>query len=198
MIHRPPPNAHSTTQEASSAGFRKIARFIFGGNTAAGAAGAAGGGSSGGEAVAMTSPVRQELASLPQQPQPQQQKQSEPVAMTSPVVMSMAGTEQLPADAAGKVKMSFVMPGKYTASTLPRPNDPSVQIKEVPSHTAAALTFRGHVRSREVVEERKRQLLRVMEDEGLTPVGDVVLHQYHPPFTYGWQRVNEVVFRVKE
>lgn len=34
--------------------------------------------------------------------------------------------------------------------------------------------------------------------EGLTPVGDVVLNQYHPPFTYGWQRVNEVLFNVKE
>jgi hypothetical protein len=34
--------------------------------------------------------------------------------------------------------------------------------------------------------------------EGLVPEGSVVLHQYHPPFTYGWQRVNEVLFRVKE
>jgi hypothetical protein len=41
-------------QEASSGGFRKIARFIFGGNTRPDGAGA-------GEAVAMTSPVRQEL-----------------------------------------------------------------------------------------------------------------------------------------
>jgi hypothetical protein len=56
---------------------------------------------------------------------------SEPVAMTSPVVMAMAGTESLPADATGKVKMSFVMPSKYTKATLPKPNDASVEIKEV-------------------------------------------------------------------
>jgi hypothetical protein len=34
--------------------------------------------------------------------------------------------------------------------------------------------------------------------EGLVPQGNVVLNQYHPPFTYGWQRVNEVCFEVRE
>jgi hypothetical protein len=38
----------------------------------------------------------------------------------------------------------------------------------------------------------------VLQAEGLEPVGDVQLYQYHPPFTYGWQRVNEVLFVVKE
>lgn len=118
--------------------------------------------------------------------------------MTSPVVMAMGGSEALPADARGRVRMSFVMPSKYTAATLPRPRDASVAIKEVPARTVAALAFRGHVRSRAAVEARKRQLLDIMAAEGLTPVGDVVLQQYHPPFTYGWQRVNEVLFEVKE
>lgn len=34
--------------------------------------------------------------------------------------------------------------------------------------------------------------------EGLTPEGAVQLNQYYPPFTYGIQRVNEVLLRVKE
>ncbi|KIZ02468.1 SOUL heme-binding protein [Monoraphidium neglectum] len=110
----------------------------------------------------------------------------------------MAGSESLPAEASGKVRMSFVMPSQYTKDTLPRPNDASVEIKEVPAHTVAALTFRGHVRGRKVVEERKQQLLQIMEAEGLVPQGNVVLNQYHPPFTYGWQRVNEVCFEVRE
>ncbi|KAI8468954.1 MAG: SOUL hem-binding protein [Monoraphidium minutum] len=171
-----------TMREASSSGFRKIARFIFGGNTKAGGGG-------GGESVSMTSPVRQELVDKPP---------SEPIAMTSPVVMAMGGSEGLPQDAAGKVLMSFVMPSKYTKDTLPRPNDDSVAIKEVPAHTVAALTFRGHVRDRAAVEAKKRQLLDILKAEGLAPEGDVTLMQYHPPFTYGWQRVNEVTFRVRE
>lgn len=44
----------SPPQEASSGGFRKIAKFIFGGNTKSE-------GGAGSESVAMTSPVRQEL-----------------------------------------------------------------------------------------------------------------------------------------
>eukprot|EP00775_Hariotina_reticulata_P002437 gene2437-2740_t len=30
--------------------------------------------------------------------------------------------------------------------------------------------------------------VKIVEAEGLEPVGDVQLYQYHPPFTYGWQR----------
>jgi hypothetical protein len=60
--------------------------------------------------------------------------------------MDMSGTESLSNDAAGDVMMSFVMPSKYTKDTLPKPNNPDVHILEVPSHLAAALTFRGHIR----------------------------------------------------
>lgn len=60
--------------------------------------------------------------------------------------MDMSGTESLSNDAAADVSMSFVMPSKYTKDTLPQPNNPDVQIVEVPSHLAATLTFRGHIR----------------------------------------------------
>lgn len=187
-----------TMKEATSGGFTKIARFIFGQNTRADGAG-------GGEVVAMTSPVQQEL--LPKGPSEpiamtspvvMSMGPSEPIAMTSPVVMSMAGTEALPRDAPGKARMSFVMPSKYNKETLPRPNDGSVEIVEVPAKTVASLSFRGQIRHRSVVEERKKQLLQIMQAEGLAPEGNVTLLQYHPPFTYGIQRVNEVQFVVKE
>ncbi|WIA14919.1 hypothetical protein OEZ85_001632 [Tetradesmus obliquus] len=173
-----------TMRQASSSGFRKIANFIFGNNTAAG---------QGSEKIAMTSPVRMEIEGSKKK-----QGSSQAIAMTSPVIMEMAGTESLPNDAAGDVKMSFVMPSKYDAATLPKPNNPDVQIKEVPGHTAAVLTFRGHVRGRELVERKKQELAALLAAEGLVPVGEVKLYQYHPPFTYGWQRVNEVLFEVKE
>lgn len=73
-----------------------------------------------------------------------------------------------------------------------------MEIKEVPAHTVAVLRFRGHIRDRRIVDERKQQLLEIMQAEGLVPEGNVTLMQYHPPFTYGWQRVNEVQFSVKE
>lgn len=176
-----------TMREASSAGFRKIANFIFGNNKPAGAAS----GSSKGEAIAMTSPVRMEI-------QDEGKIKGEAIAMTSPVRMDMSGTEALSNDAAGDVTMSFVMPSKYNKDTLPQPNNPDVQIVEVPSHLAAALTFRGHIRSRGIVQRKKQELLDLIRSEGLVPVGEVKLYQYHPPFTFGIQRVNEVLYEVKE
>ncbi|KAF8056361.1 heme-binding-like protein [Scenedesmus sp. PABB004] len=165
-----------------------IANFIFGNNSPPGAAPGASG-----EKIAMTSPVVMQAGGGKGRKAPG----SQAIAMTSPVVMDMAGTEALPADAAGDVRMSFVMPSKFTAATLPKPNNPDVRVREVPGHTAAVLRWRGHVRDRRVVEEKKRELLALLAAEGLSPAGELRLYQYFPPFTYGWQRVNEVVFEVK-
>lgn len=176
-----------TMRQASSAGFRKIANYIFGNNSPAGAAA----GSS--EKIAMTSPVRMEIEGSNKQ-----SSDKEVIAMTSPVRMDMSGTESLSTGASGQVKMSFVMPSKYDKSTLPRPNNSDVKIVEVPSHTAAVLTFRGHIRGRKLVEKKKQELVELMKAEGLVPKGDVQLYQYHPQFTYGRQRVNEVLSEVDE
>jgi hypothetical protein len=178
-----------TMRQASSAGFRKIANFIFGNNTPAAAADGDGTSS---EKIAMTSPVRMEIEGS------KQRSDKEVIAMTSPVRMDMAGTESLSNDDSGSVRMSFVMPSKYTAASLPKPKTSDVIITEVPSHVAAALTFRGHIRGRQLVEKKKQELLALMKAEGLVPKGDLKLYQYHPPFTYGWQRVNEVLFEVDE
>lgn len=183
-----------TMRQASSAGFRKIANFIFGNNSrvvpASGGAGAAAAAAQGSEKIAMTSPVVMDFAAS---------SSSEKIAMTAPVVMGMVGgSEAAPDDTPGDVRMSFVMPSKYTLDTLPRPNNPDVSIKQVPAHTAAALQFRGHIRGRRVVEQKKQELLALLEAEGLVPVGDLQLLQYHPPFTWGWQRVNEVLYRVAD
>eukprot|EP00877_Chromochloris_zofingiensis_P009120 jgi/Chrzof1/4461/Cz14g14040.t1 len=168
-----------TMRAASSKGFRAIANYIFGNNIATGSTSA--------ENIAMTSPVRMEMNN----------KGSEKIAMTSPVQMQLS-------DSAGRVEdkcavhMSFVMPSKYTMETLPKPNNKDISIKEVGSRVAAVLKFRGHIRSRDVVERKKTELLGVMKEEGLVADGDVLLYQYHPPFTYGWQRRNEVLFYVKD
>lgn len=40
------------------------------------------------------------------------------------------------------------------------------------------------------------ELLAILRQEGLEPQGDLILNQYHPPFTWGWQRRNEVMYSV--
>lgn len=87
--------------------------------------------------------------------------------------------------------MSFVMPSKYDLHSLPRPNNPDVHIvqvraactcllclvrpmasvhwrhcctrAQVPSHLAAALTFRGHIRGRQLVERKAQELRALLE-----------------------------------
>jgi hypothetical protein len=53
-------------------------------------------------------------------------------------------------------------------------------------------------RGRSIVQQKKQELLDLIKAEGLVAVGDVKLYQYHPPFTFGLQRVNEVLYEVKE
>jgi len=60
---------------------------------------------------------------------------SETMDMTTPVITKKSAGEN-------KWKMSFVMPAKY-GSNLPRPKDPSVTIKEVPSKIVAVAAFSG-------------------------------------------------------
>lgn len=92
-------------EDARNAGFRLLADYIFGNNTAR-------------TKIAMTAPVAQE--------------RSEKIDMTAPVAQTREG---------GGWRVRFFMPAKYTRETLPKPNNPAVQIVEVPAETMAVLRF---------------------------------------------------------
>ena len=79
--------------DASSVGFRRIADYIFGNNTAR---------NGGNEKISMTAPVTMA---------PKVEKaESQKISMTAPVTMQQT---------AGQWRMYFVMPSQYTLSTLP-------------------------------------------------------------------------------
>ena len=160
-------------RDALSTGFRAIAGFIFGKNKEPE--------SSSSQKVAMTSPVTLEMV----EPRPAT------VAMTAPVAAEILG--------ASKYKISFIMPSKYTAATLPRPDNPDVHIVEVPARTLAALAWRGgSPRDGGEVRARADRLRAALKQEGLEPVGSLHLWQYHPPFAPAWMRRNEVLLEIKE
>lgn len=98
---------------AGNSGFRPLAGYIFGGNTARVGAGSA--------EIAMTSPVTQ--------------ARSQEIAMTSPVTQSGRGD--------GLWQVSFIMPASWTMETLPVPNDPRVVLVEVPARRLAVIRFSG-------------------------------------------------------
>ena len=100
-------------ETARNEGFRRVAGYIFGDNTAK-------------ASVAMTAPVVQGREAA---------GGSQSIAMTSPVVQQPAGGESW--------SIQFIMPSKYTMATLPQPNDPRVRLVEIPARTFAVVRFSG-------------------------------------------------------
>lgn len=147
-------------ESARSAGFRQLADYIFGNNTAR-------------AEIAMTAPVAQE--------------RSEKIAMTAPVSQTR--------DASGW-RVRFFMPSKYTRETLPQPNNPAVQIVEVPAETMAVLRF-SNSRSAEAIAKQTAALLRGVDGSRWTVAGAPVTWLYDPPWTLPFFRRNEVAVPVR-
>lgn len=97
--------------KASSTGFRRIAKYIFGGNQGA-------------RSVAMTVPVTAEAAPPA--------SAGAAIAMTVPVAVAQEKKG---------FRITFVMPSSYTRETLPAPNDPLVTIEELPARVRAVVQF---------------------------------------------------------
>lgn len=147
--------------DASSAGFRLIADYIFGNNTLA---------SGESEEISMTAPVTMEA-------------KSEKISMTAPVTM---------AEADGKWTMYFVMPSQYTLDTLPKPNNPAVILRALPSKNYAVIRFSWFA-GEEKVAKKSAELLAWMKSKNLTPLGKPELARYNPPWTPPFLRRNEVM-----
>jgi SOUL heme-binding protein len=126
--------------------------------------------------IAMTAPVAQEAA------------KGEKIAMTAPVAQTRDGS--------GKWRVRFFMPSKYTRETLPRPNNPAVEIVEVPAETVAVLRF-SNSRSAEAVAEKTALLLQALERSKWVPAGTPFAWFYDPPWTLPFWRRNEVAVAVR-
>lgn len=161
---------------ASNKGFRAIADYIFGNNTAPQTQQSS--------KIAMTAPV-----TLEPQGQPTQ------LAMTAPVTVQPAP------DAPGWVaaqrwRVQFVMPSQYTLATLPRPNNNTVTLREVPGKTVAVATYSGFNTESRILKETQ-SLLGWMQARKLLAAGPAQLARYDPPWTLPFWRRNEIQIGVK-
>ena len=160
---------------ASNKGFRAIADYIFGNNTAPQTQHSS--------KIAMTAPV-----TLEPQGQPTQ------LAMTAPVTVQPAP------DAPGWVaaqrwRVQFVMPNQYTLATLPRPNNNTVTLREVPGKTVAVATYSGFNTDNRIQTETQA-LLGWMQARQLLAAGPAQLARYDPPWTLPIWRRNEIQIEV--
>jgi len=146
-------------REAIRKGFRIIADYIFGNNTAA-------------QKMPMTAPVSQQG--------------NEKIAMTAPV------TQQ---GGSNTWRVRFVMPSSYTMDTLPKPNNPAVALKEIPSKRFAVIRFSG-IASEESLGRHTQELNDFLSAKNLAPLSPPTYAFYNPPWTLPFLHRNEVLIEV--
>jgi len=162
--------------EALNAGFRKLADFIFGNNTASVPGAPEGSAPGASSKIAMTAPVLE------------RSEKGAQIAMTAPVLEKAPG--------AGAHVVSFVMPAEYTLATLPKPRNAEIRIVEVPATRYAVLSFSGRAREPKT-DEMKARLAQLTGRDGLVTQGEPLLAQYDPPWTPPFMRKNEVWLEVR-
>ena len=146
-------------REAISKGFRLIADYIFGNNTAA-------------QKVPMTAPVTQQSG--------------EKIAMTAPVTQQGNGNSWL---------VRFVMPSGYTMDTLPKPNNPAVELKKIPTTRYAVIRFSG-MGSEGSLKSHTKRLTDFLGAKKFTPLSPPTYAFYNPPWTLPFLRRNEVLVEI--
>jgi hypothetical protein len=162
--------------EASSKGFRVIADYIFGNNRSVRAA-------DGAQKIEMTAPVTVEPA-------------SEKIEMTAPVTVEpLAAATRDALLEARRWRVQFVMPREHSLQTLPRPNNPAVDLREVPGGLHAAIVFSGLARERSIGQATD-ELLAWLDARGYRVIGAPQLARYNPPWTLPFLRRNEVLVSI--
>lgn len=171
---------------ASGKGFRAIADYIFGNNQAKVPTA-----DTTSEKIAMTAPVTMEPLT----------KASQKIAMTAPVAMEPLANPAaggLPAmQGARQWRMHFVMPSQYTLATLPRPNNPAVQLREVQAKTWAVLSYSGF-NTEAKIQKKTDELVAWLAAQNIQTVGSPQLARYDPPWTLPMFRRNEIMLEIQQ
>jgi hypothetical protein len=125
------------------------------------------------ESLDMTSPVGQ-------------QSGGEKIDMTSPVGQQRVEDRWV---------VSFMMPAAYSMETLPKPEDPAVNLRQVPARFMAAVRYSGFW-SEERYQQHREKLAAWIAGQSLTVVGEPVWARYDPPFMPWFMRRNEILVPV--
>jgi hypothetical protein len=132
------------------------------------------GGNRAGRQIAMTAPVLQKEA-------------SKSIDMTAPVLQR---------ETAEGWWMAFILPVEISLDSAPEPNDPLVELREVPGRTIATLRY-GGLNSPEKMERYAADLGRWLDEQGFRPLGPPTMASYDPPWTLWFLRRNEVQIEIE-
>ena len=106
---------------------------------------------------------------------------NEKIAMTSPVSMSLEDS----------TTMMFMVPSKFEKEDLPKPNQSSIQFKNEPEKTVAAIRFSGWAND-EKIEKYKQELIALLEKEGISYSNRFYFLGYNAPYEL-FNRRNEII-----
>jgi hypothetical protein len=163
--------------QASNKGFRLIADFIFG-NNIPNADRESGLSISASSVFADGSPTSSD-------------KKPVKIEMTAPVTVEpQAVGDNI--EMAKRWRVTFVMPSKYTLSTIPKPKNSAIELIEVPEKYYAVVSFSGF-NTQAKVQSKMNELLNWTKDKGLKSVGPAQLSRYTPPWTLPMFRRNEIL-----
>ena len=112
-----------------------------------------------------------------------QKQEPEKIAMTAPVAQRASGQNWA---------VSFMMPASYNMETIPKPDDPSVVLREVPAYRAAAIRYSGRW-SEKGYRKHLDLLLEWIDQSDLVVSGEPVWARYNAPFTPWFMRRNEIL-----
>jgi hypothetical protein len=92
-------------------------------------------------------------------------------------------------------RLHFVMPSAESLSSLPRPNNPDVKLRQVPEHAVAVVRFSGFT-TQGAIEDQTSKLRKWMVSKQLEAGGTAQVARYNDPFTLPWRRRNEILIPI--
>jgi hypothetical protein len=107
--------------------------------------------------------------------------------MTAPVAQQADGTGY---------RVAFIVPAKYTLDTVPKPSDPTVEIRAVPAQLIATWRYSGRWTTANY-QQHEAKLRHAITTRGFKVTGEPILARYNPPFMPAFLRRNEVLIPVK-
>jgi len=126
------------------------------------------------EKMAMTSPV--------------EQKSSEKISMTSPVSQTQKSSEIW--------LVNFTIPSKYNLENLPKAKDERIKFKVENPKKVAAIKFSGSWSDQEF-DRQSLELEKFITQNNLKPKSSKTIAYYNDPFTFPWNRRNEIIVEIE-
>lgn len=98
---------------------------------------------------------------------------------------------------ANRTTVAYFMPQQYTGiNSIPKPNDPRVELLTLPAFKAAVYTVRGSLTEEEFNHEAELFITKLKVD-GITVVSKPFLMKSYQPRTIWFMKKNEVVVLIK-